>query len=438
MTGQNKSWARFSLLLLILGVLILVGTIRPELGGDGDSRLLIVESLLRGQGLPAIKYSSVQPVLSLPIVVLAEYLGYTPFQSARYFNLFVVIALGLYIFWRLGQSRGRQYAIDFCLFSLAASMLHVNISFYYGEVLTALCLVAGFISLRTIPLLAVLFIGIGVANTPVIGVPVLVSAFAFRDKPWPILQGLVLAGLFFCLDTYLKYGGLLSSGYLTGSEKGLKTLLPYSGLPGFSYPMLFGVKSILFSFGKGLLFFIPALLIALNLDFSSNFRGLKGSASAILLFSLTLVLVYSKWWAWYGGMFWGPRFFLVLIFVASALLLATLEKPVTWLSGSVLAVLVVQSTWVGIASVAFKDYYKAPICEADGYQLELLCWYVPEFSPLWRPFVDLGASGVLERLSHRYYHSFVLWQLVVLGYFLYKIYRNASSSVPSTEGTSSP
>ena len=34
------------------------------------------------------------------------------------------------------------------------------------------------------------------------------------------------------------------------------TILTYSGRPGFSYPLFFGVLSVLFSFGKGLVCFM--------------------------------------------------------------------------------------------------------------------------------------------------------------------------------------
>ena len=40
---------------------------------------------------------------------------------------------------------------------------------------------------------------------------------------------------------------------------GFRTALPYSGQPGFSYPFFFGVLSVLFAFGRGLVFFAPGL-----------------------------------------------------------------------------------------------------------------------------------------------------------------------------------
>ena len=57
------------------------------------------------------------------------------------------------------------------------------------------------------------------------------------------------------LEAWIRRGSPFATGY--ENERGLRTLLPYSGLPGFTYPFVLGVLSSLFSFGKGLLFFAP-------------------------------------------------------------------------------------------------------------------------------------------------------------------------------------
>jgi hypothetical protein len=53
-------------------------------------------------------------------------------------------------------------------------------------------------------------------------------------------------------ENILKFGNPILNPYLQGSA-GLRTILPYSGLPGFSYPIVFGILNILFSMGKGAL-----------------------------------------------------------------------------------------------------------------------------------------------------------------------------------------
>jgi hypothetical protein len=47
------------------------------------------------------------------------------------------------------------------------------------------------------------------------------------------------------------------------------------------------------------------------------------------------------------------------------------------------------SVWVGIDGATFGRYAQAQ-CQANHYYLESFCWYVPEFSVLWTPFVFRG------------------------------------------------
>jgi hypothetical protein len=47
---------------------------------------------------------------------------------------------------------------------------------------------------------------------------------------------------------------------------------------------------------------------------------------------------------------------------------------------------------VAIDGVAFNQS-QLGVCRENRYALEFLCWYVPEFSVLWRPFVVWTAPG---------------------------------------------
>ena len=106
--------------------------------------------------------------------------------------------------------------------------------------------------------------------------------------------------------------------------------MPYSGLPGFSYPFLFGLLAILFSFGKGLVFFTPGLFLPLK----ERLRALGERGSALwrlhtswLLFTASLVLIYASWWDRSGDWFWGPRFFLFASVPASFALALWASRP---------------------------------------------------------------------------------------------------------------
>jgi hypothetical protein len=63
-------------------------------------------------------------------------------------------------------------------------------------------------------------------------------------------------------EAWLRRGSPFVSGY--AANHGDRTILPYSGRAGFSYPLLLGIASILFSFGRGLVFFSPGLVLWLD------------------------------------------------------------------------------------------------------------------------------------------------------------------------------
>lgn len=428
-TTVPTDWGR---ILLIIGIIAGATTLRPTLGGDGQLRYQVVAAWLSGADIPATKYSLIQPLLTLPLAWLGETASLGHREAVKFFNFIVLLFLGRMIYRRVSELKGQTFATDMGLLILGASMLPASLSAYYGEVLTAFTVVAGFLCLGCRPVLAAILIGIGVANTPVMGLPVLLAGLAFlsnRDtgstKPiskaksvWPIVWGLIAAGLFFLVETKFKFGSIFSGGYFSAAERSGQTVLPYSDQPGFSYPMFFGVVSILFSFGKGLLFFIPSLMLFFDRS-RLRLAGLwSREGTALGLFILGLILVYSKWWAWHGAGFWGPRFFLVLIFPAAYILTAWLRTERSRFATFGLVFILLSSSWVGIASSAFGEFGIISQCTDNDFALELLCWYVPEFSPLWRPFVVYSLGDIVGRV---FGSGFAIWQVLVCGYFMKKL-----------------
>jgi len=109
---------------------------------------------------------------------------------------------------------------------------------------------------------------------------------------------------------------------------------------------------------------------------------------ALLTFVAGMVLAYAKWWAWYGGFFWGPRFFLLASVPASLALALQLQEPDRPVSKNVLLLgVLVLSAWVGIEGAIFGQDGLERIGAVNNYALESLVWYVPEFSPLWYPLI---------------------------------------------------
>jgi hypothetical protein len=185
--------------------------------------------------------------------------------------------------------------------------------------------------------------------------------------------------------------------------------MPYSNRPGFSYPLFFGLVSILFSFGKGLCWFAPGLLLPIP-DRMAIDERLRGVSSLLMWFLIGLILVYAKWWAWYGGWFWGPRFFLIASVPASLAIAFRLRNlpHASWPALSALVVVLTLSAWVA-ADGALFDQRDLDMCLANAYALEFACWYVPEFSVLWRPFVTSAVPAMSQMVLAGYFVIVYAW-----------------------------
>lgn len=289
-------------------------------------------------------------------------------------------------------------------------MLPHHGQFYLSEVSTAMFCFLGLILLDHSRKIAFVLLLLGIANNPVILPLLLVCLVERRWRPVIILI-LISVVLWVAFENWVKFGSLLGSPYFSEGEKGYKTIMPYSGLAGFSYPMVLGVLSIVASFGKGLIFFIPSLILSLHSRMASWLKFTPANMILINAAIILLVLLYAKWWAWYGGVFWGPRFFLILVF-PSCLFLAILIRNFVSLGDFVVCVVLVSmSFWVGFNGVHFGQD-NLGICFGDNYAMEMLCWYVPEFSALWRPFVVKGWVEVVREVLVGKRALFGWWQVI--------------------------
>jgi hypothetical protein len=97
---------------------------------------------------------------------------------------------------------------------------------------------------------------------------------------------------------------------------------------GFTTPVWKGVFGLLFSPGKGILFYAPPLVLSVILW--PRFRRSDPALANFLALAWGVALiVYGTWWAWYGGWCWGPRFLVPLI-PLSCLPLAALPDRRSW------------------------------------------------------------------------------------------------------------
>lgn len=407
--------------LLFAGMAIVLATFEAGIHSDGMARFDAVRALMRGEVL-SMKFSLIQPALTAALAYVGRFLYIGNWTVATHFNVLVFLAFALPIWLKLSRLYSPRLATRALLLLLCASMLPHHLQHYYGEVLSALAITTGFLYARDRPVWAVVSLAIGVANMPALLVPVGLAALVlFRQAP-AVMIGTGAAALLIAVELYVKFGSF-NSPYLADVEKGYQTVLPYSSLPGFSYPLFFGVLSVLFSFGKGLVWFVPGLLTLFDRSVTQQLRVFRTSAGwALAVFSISIVAVYSPWWAWSGGDFWGPRFFLILSLPASLALAAATITPATrtrlWLAMLVLTM----SVWVGINGAVFGQQ-SMDLCWANDYQLEFLCWYVPEFSALWRPFVTQDLRTLLATIWNSQERVFALWQLVTWSYLSLSVMR---------------
>lgn len=371
------------------GALILAGVaalfaVPHRIGGDGEARFETLQRLFAEGRLVSPRYSVVAPLLAAPLYAAGRALGDPRSVTALLNPILFAAALG--VFWRELRSDlsppARRQAVLLLVF---ASMFPNHVQAFYGEVFTACAISLGILWLsRGARVRGWTAIVLGAVNTPatVIGVAAIAVREARRTRRWTPLAAPLAVLAAASLEALLVRGSLSSTGY--EGDAGFRTALPYAGRPGFSYPLLLGLLSLLLSFGKGLAFFAPGLFAPVARGTGERLRWVHGT---LVWFVAGLVVVYARWWAWYGGSFWGPRFFLVASMPACLALATHLgEAPRTPAMRALLAGALLLSFWVGANGLVF-DQTGLGICSEDHFALEAFCLYVPEMSVLWHPFV---------------------------------------------------
>jgi hypothetical protein len=375
--------------LLALGLLLLFFVLPHGIEGDGRLRFEALNGWLSGGGIPGTKFPLVGSLPSILLLLLGRLGDSTEFWVSRY-NV-IVYAAGLGLLYLLLRGRlPSDVLAAFLLLLGTTGMLPNSLTDFGAETFSAMSVGTGMVAWSTGRWkTGAVLLGVGVANQPAtfVGLALAMGWWAWRVKRIRALAPLVLSAGVWLLENTLRHKSPFSTGY--EGDHGFETLLPYSGLTGFSYPTFFGVLSLLFSFGKGLLFFAPGLLLA----FGRGLETLRSVSQILTLWMLYLagmVVVYGTWWAWYGGFTWGPRFLVFASLPATLLLAAQVRRPPqAFLAGTIVLGAVLLSLWVGVDGATFGRFAQAP-CQANHYYLEAFCWYVPEFSVLWTPFVFRG------------------------------------------------
>lgn len=384
--------ATIETILIVVGILVQWLYLPFHLGPDAQDRYNALSRLLSSGSISNTRYSMIGPLFSAPLWELGRLMKGSAWWIERY--NFVLFVCALAAIWILLRDRmDREVLRLFLLLLVAASMFPNHISNYYGEVFTSLCVCVGLIAVATgrgrwgWPLIVV-----GVANTPatLLGLVAIAVVWALVMKRLRYLLAPVAAYALIAGESWIRFGSPFTNGY--SGDHGFATVMPYSGRPGFSYPIYFGVLALLFSFGKGLLFYAPGLFLPVRRGLGAlrERTGVNVSAlyGAWIAFVVGLLLVYGHWWAWYGGNFWGPRFLLfATIPAAFALALRLRSAGASPLGNALTLVVALLSCWVALNGSVFDQPALLSICKANQYALETLCHNTLEFSALWRPFV---------------------------------------------------
>lgn len=389
MAAQTRFHERHSqsieIALILSGLVILFFCLPFDITGDGYIRFRALRRLVNAERIVSMSYSMIGPLFAFVLWPLGKLYQSAEWWIAR-FNFFV-FAGGVLFFYRLLRDRLEAGTVrKFLLILIMGSMFPNHLKDFYGEVFTAV--VVGVAILATQVGHARWGWGgavVGAANTPAslvglgaVGVSETVSRRRFR-----FLLVLLAGALVYGAESWIRRGSPWVSGY--EGNAGAETILTYSGQPGFSYPLFFGLLSLLFSFGKGIVFFAPGLLLSWGEGVGSLTGNLARTFRLWLWFLAGLLLVYAKWWSWYGGWTWGPRFLLFASIPAAFAVAVSLGRPAaSWGKNVVLLAVLALSFWVGMSGAVY-GLTGLEDCRAADY--EFLCWYVPEFSVLWRPFV---------------------------------------------------
>ncbi len=371
--------------------LLAMWAIPHRIAGDGEIRYEALVRLFETGKLAAPRYSMIGPLFATPLYFFGKALG-DPRAATAHLNI-VLFTLGTFLFGReLSRELSPERTRGALLLFTFASMFPNHVQVFYGEVFTTLAVTLGvFWITRGRDRLGSLAIVLGGANTPgsLVAIGLVALRLAYRERRPSLLLLPVATFALVTLENLVMRGGPFLSGY--EGDVGFKTVMPYSGLPGFSYPLVLGVLALLFSFGKGLLFFTPGLFAPLAKDASERLRFIQHT---LLWFVVGLLLVYGRWWSWYGGSFWGPRFLLAASVPATIALATYLRTPDArrdpW-RGGLLVLAIGFSFWVGVNGLVF-DQNGLGICWRDDYALEALCHFTPEHSVLFHPFIDFEST----------------------------------------------
>jgi hypothetical protein len=386
--------------------------------GDDATRRVMLQQLSDGIA-PKTKYSFIQPVLSTPFFWVLDHLD---------FGIYAVtlLPIGWMILWALSvwrvlaRERSAQFAHHVVTLTVA-SLVGASLIGFSSDIFTALTMSGGVIvgllaRTRSARVVAWLVFVIGAANTPVMFAATAAMAgylilrrrqIRFAALPIVVFLGMVI-------EATAVSGRVSWTRYSNGVEHGILPLMPWGDVEGFGWPLWSGLLAVLFSFGRGLVFFIPTIWAGAT----RQGDRVTGVEHALWVLGVALIPIYSMWWAWDGGVGFGPRFFTILVVPAAMATASLVEKPNrSILRSAVAALSVVLSLWVAVSGSVFGITTTAFdwCASGGGFDNFVLCLYTPEYSNLWAPIWAADPVGARDGLFALTMCAFVaptLWMLI--------------------------
>lgn len=379
---------------------------------DGETRYIFTRSLVEAD-IPAerISYAPVQSFFAVPFYFAGKcwssFFKTEPDLTTRNsVKLLVVIsyaAICLYIFKSLLFFGVKKLTalIGASVFALT-SMALPYVSSFFSELLTgALLLISIYHSIvytysfkvRHLIIAQLTLVLLALNNyLCILVIPILLIYLIQRKSIGPALKflpALVISVLFILLYNYWRYNNIFNFGY-TGNA-GHPTII-YDGKPGFSGNVFVGLYGFLFSTGKSIFIFNPSLLLIV-FSFRKFFIEKKKEFILYIAIFTFFTILYSKWWAWYGGECWGPRFllpFLSLLYIIIGYGLEELFNRNKWFVIFIIIIsFLVQFIAISVHPSRDLRYWLSP-----EFQNEYLLWFVPHFSPVFTNWKYLRKEGI--------------------------------------------
>jgi hypothetical protein len=290
---------------------------------------------------PHSTYGLGMSLLEVPLYLFAPRIGRDPQALFMLINpvIFALVALVVYLWARVAEI-GTGGAVLVSLMVSFGTMLLPYTQTGFSEVGAALgvaLVVLGVELSRRRPSAGSLVTGAGVSiavlmrpDSAVLVAPVAAIALVVL-RSWRALPLFIAAS---------------APGVLTTAIYNLGGGLRYQGFTlreGFSHPFLTGLSGLLVSPGRGLLLYVPLVVLAV-VGIPWAWRRSPVLTAVCLALMLDRILFYAGWFIWYGGWSWGPRFLLPAMPALAPLLLpfvqGVLDRGLSWRRWAIAAVAV--------------------------------------------------------------------------------------------------